>query len=120
MGIGNREGVDHFVKMIVWSGFDKKGNCVLCHFNLNIDRGGHTTVAAANAISRSIQSLNLNGVDVEFSFICGDSGGGAKVQLLHPELIQNQTMEELRDFINCILHMINLSYESACKNALGD
>ena len=118
---GNREGVDHLVKMIVWSSWDaKKKKHVLRHFNLDVDRGGHTAVAAANAIHKSLQGLHLDGLDIEYSFICGDSGGGARVQKLHPELTEVGAMPDTSLFANCILHALNLSYESACKNGLGD
>jgi hypothetical protein len=117
---GNKKGFDHFVKMIVWSSKDKNGKNVLRHFNLDLDKGGHTTVEAANAISKSLKALHLEEVDVEFFFICGDSGGGASVQALHPRLIEIGAMPELSDFMNCILHAFNLAYESACKNSLGD
>eukprot|EP00956_Cyclotella_meneghiniana_P026149 scaffold55872_cov78-Cyclotella_meneghiniana.AAC.1 len=117
---GNRAGVDHFVKMIVWTSIDKAGRHKLNHFNLDIDKGGHTTVAAANAIHRSLQSLKLAGMDVEFSFICGDSGGGAKVQKLYPTLMNMEVLSHSSDFVNCILHAFNLAYEHACKDALGD
>ena len=33
----------------IWSSVDKKGQCRLNHFNLYIDKGGHSTVEAANA-----------------------------------------------------------------------
>jgi hypothetical protein len=106
--------------MIVWSSVDKKGQCRLNHFNLDIDKGGHSTVEAANAIHRSLQALHLDGVDVEFSFICGDSGGGAKVQLLYPRLKNElDVLCSLADYMNCILHAFNLSYKHACKDTLG-
>jgi hypothetical protein len=69
---GNRRGVDQFVKQICWSTREGK-KYKLRHFNLDIDKGGHTTVDAANAIWKSLQSLHLDAFDVEFSFICGDS-----------------------------------------------
>jgi hypothetical protein len=63
----------------------------------------------------------MDGVeDVEFSFICGDSGGGAKVQLMHQRLVEIGVMADLSDYVNCILHAFNLSYEHACKDILGD
>eukprot|EP00956_Cyclotella_meneghiniana_P010989 scaffold15408_cov41-Cyclotella_meneghiniana.AAC.7 len=117
---GNRSGVDHFVKMIVWTSVDKNGRFKLNHFNLDIDKGGHTIVAAANAIHQSLQSLKLSGMDVKFSFICGDSDGGAKVQKLYPTLQDMEVLCSSSDFINYILHAFNLSYEHACKDALGD
>jgi hypothetical protein len=64
--------------------------------------------------------LHLDGVDAEFSFICGDSGGGAKVQLLFPLLMQLGVLCGDSDFMNCIMHAFNLSFEHACKDALGD
>jgi hypothetical protein len=118
---GNCEGVDHFVKMIIWSSYTKDGKHVLRHFNLDVNRGGHTTAAAANAIAKSIKALHLDGMDVEFTFICGDSGGGAKVQALLPELRDKvKILTADSDFMNCILHALNLSYENACKTSLGD
>jgi hypothetical protein len=118
---GNRRGVDHFVKMICWSSVDDKGKHILRHFNLDIDKGGHTTVEAANAIYKSLKALHIDGVeDVEFSFICGDSGGGAKVQLMHPRLVEIGMMADLSDYVNCILQAFNLLYEHACKDILGD
>jgi hypothetical protein len=36
---------------------------------LDIDKGGHTTFAAANAIAKSLQSLGLDDCDTEFSYI---------------------------------------------------
>jgi hypothetical protein len=117
---GNRDEFDHFVKMIVWTAAIDGKYVLRHHFNLDVDKGGHTTAAAANAIHKSLLPLHLDEVDVEFSFICGDSGGGAKVQLLYPTLKQLGVLCMLSDFVNCILHAFNLSYEHACKDALGD
>ena len=39
---GNRDGMDHLVKMICWSSLDKNGNRILRHFNMDVDRGGHS------------------------------------------------------------------------------
>jgi hypothetical protein len=116
---GNRSGVDHFVKMIIWS-TKRNGKWQLHHFNLDIDKGGHTTISAANAIHKSLLRLHVEQLDIEFSFICGDSGGGARVQLLHPLLIEIGAMDQGSDHINCLLHAFNLAYEHACKDALGD
>jgi hypothetical protein len=43
-----------------------------------------------------------------------------QVQLLYPTLKQLGVLCMLSDFVNCILHAFNLSYEHACKDALGD
>jgi hypothetical protein len=116
---GNQRGIDHFVKQICWS--TREGmKYKLRHFNLDIDKGGHTKVDAANAIWKLLQSLHLDEFDVEFSFICGDSGGRAKVQVMHPRLVEIGVMDAMSDYVNCILHAKNLSYKNACKSALGD
>lgn len=118
---GNREGVDHLVKMIVWSSWDtKKKKHVLRHFILDVNRGGHTAVAAANTIHKSLQALHIDDLDIEYSYICGDSGGGTGVHKLHPELTEIGTMPETSLFANCVLHPLNISYESTSKNGLGD
>eukprot|EP00956_Cyclotella_meneghiniana_P017447 scaffold28426_cov37-Cyclotella_meneghiniana.AAC.2 len=117
---GNREGVDHLVKMICWSSVDRDGNRMLRHFNLDVDRGGHTYIEAANAISHSLRQLLLDDYDVEFSFITGDSGGGAKVQKLHPTLRDSDAMTEWSEHINCILHAFNLAFQTGCMDSLGD
>eukprot|EP00956_Cyclotella_meneghiniana_P020293 scaffold35578_cov56-Cyclotella_meneghiniana.AAC.2 len=117
---GNRDGMDHLVKMICWSSMDKDGNRILQHFNLDVDRGGHSYIEAANAISHSLRQLMLDDYDAEFSFITGDSGGGAKVQSLHPTLRDSETMTEWSDYINCLLHALNLAFQTACIDSLGD
>jgi hypothetical protein len=117
---GNREGIDHLVKVIVWASIDADGNRVIRHFNLDIDKGGHTTEAAADAIELSLQSLMLEGLDVEISFIVGDAGGGAAVHQLRPALVTRGVMPEFSDYVNCLLHALNLSYQTACIDSMGD
>jgi hypothetical protein len=112
---GNQEGVDHFVKMICWLSIDKNGNHTLLHFNLDSDKGGHTTVVAANAIATSLQSLGLDDSNTKYSYICGESDGGASVQSLCPRLVEIDFMAEGRGFMNCLLHALNLAYEKGSK-----
>jgi hypothetical protein len=97
-------------------------NHTLRHFNLDIDKGGHTTVTAANAnaIAKSLQSLGLNNSNTKYSYICGDSGGGASVQSLHPQLVEIDVMAEGSGFMKCLLHALNLAYKTGSKDSLGD
>jgi hypothetical protein len=37
-----------------------------------------------------------------------------------PELVDLGIMPEISDFVNCVLHAFNLSYETACKDSLGE
>jgi hypothetical protein len=64
---GNRDGFDHLVKKICWSSGDENGNHCLRHFNLDIDKGGHTTKAAAAAVYHSLKALCVNECDATFS-----------------------------------------------------
>jgi hypothetical protein len=82
----------------------------LRHFNLDIDRGGHSAVAACNAIIKSLEPLNLAERNVEIYFIVGDNGGGAAVHQLYPKLKESGTLAETSDFVNCIFS----------KDSLGD
>ena len=115
-----REGIDHFVKVICWLSVDEDGNNVIRHYNLDIDKGGHTTQAAAEAIQQSLKVLQLDGLEVEISFLHGDAGGGASVQSLQPECVRIGTMPEHSDYVNCVLHAIHLAYKTACVDSLGD
>ena len=108
---GNREGIDHFVMVICWLSVDEDGNNVIRHYNLDIDKGGHTTQAAAEAIQQSLKVLQLDGLEVEISFLHGDAGGGASVQSLQPECVRIGTIPEHSDYINCVLHAIHLAYK---------
>lgn len=47
------------------------------------------SVEAVNTMYISLKALHIDGVveDVEFSFICGNSGGGGKVHLMHQEMM---------------------------------
>jgi hypothetical protein len=83
-------------------------------------KGGRSTDAAANAIWGSLKALDINNDEVEIGWICGDSGGGAKVQMLQPALVAKSVMDEDSDFVNCLLHALNLAYETACKDSLGE
>jgi hypothetical protein len=106
--------------MICWASEDEKGNTLLRHFNLDIDRGGHSAVAACNAIIKSLEPLNLAERNVEIYFIVGDNDGGAAVHQLYPKLKESGTLAEMSDFVNCIFHAMNLAYEIASKDSLGD
>jgi hypothetical protein len=70
-------------------------------------KGGHSTEAAANAIWRSLKALDINNDEVEIGWICGDSGGGSKVQMLQPALVAKSVMDKDSDFVNCLLHALS-------------
>ena len=59
------------------------------------------------------------GDDIEISKITGNSGGGAAVQRLWPELVKNGTMGENTLWLSCIMHGMNKPLEIGCVDALG-
>jgi hypothetical protein len=69
---------------------------------------------------QSLKVLQLNGLEVEISFLHGNAGGGASVQSLQPECVRIGTIPEHSDYINCVLHAIHLAYKKALVNSLGD
>jgi hypothetical protein len=56
--------------------------------------------------------LHIDDLDIEYSYICGDSGGGAGVHKLHPELTEIGTMPEtgLCLFANCVFIFMHSTY----------
>ena len=121
---GHRKGQDHFVKLICWAGKDDNGEWTIKYHCLDVDIGGHSAENAANAVKLSTEEImsilkDKLGDDVEISKVTGDSGGGAAVHRLWPELVKNGTMSEDTLWIACIMHGLNKSLEIACVDALG-
>ena len=121
---GHRKGQDHFVKLLVWAGKDAAGRNTLKFHCIDVDIGGHTADAAANAVKISLDTFmailkSKLGEDVRISVITGDSGGGASVQRLHPALIQNGSMDANSIKLACHMHGLNKSLEIACIDSLG-
>ena len=79
---GKRNGIENFVKLIIWSGCNRKGNRVMKYFCLNIDKSSHGSTGCASAIKHSVTKLKLSGLNTsKIRFICitGDAGGGGAV-----------------------------------------
>ena len=96
---GHRKGQDHFVKLICWAGKDDNDEWTIKYHCVDADIGSHSAKGAADAVQISTEEImsilkGELGDDVEISTITGDSGGGAAVQRLWPELVKNGTMGE--------------------------
>jgi hypothetical protein len=119
---GNRKGVDHLVKVLLWASVDEKtGRRYIRRFNLDIDEAGHKTKEVVDAIALSLTVLGIGVQEVDFilSNITGDRGGGGAVQSIHPELVKLGTMPETSTFLNCMLHAMNKALETASTETLG-
>ncbi len=94
---GHRKGQDHFVKLLVWAGYDENGKPTTKVHCLDIDIGGHSTAEAAAAVKISVEPIlsvlkkNSDKTDeVEIIDLTGDTGSGAAVQHLGPALVSNE------------------------------
>lgn len=116
---GKRNGIEHFVKLVRWGGFDENGNWVIKQLCLDMDMSGHTAKSAADAIQHSLKKLEKAGLDLSLveviaSGITGDAGGGAAVQHVFPLLIEGKVLSDSATIINCQMHGLNNCLSSAC------
>ena len=119
---GNRKGVDHLVKVIMWATQDaKNGKRSIRRFNLDIDEAGHKAEEVCAAIEKSLRILGVGvrEVDFEIAVISGDRGGGGAVQTIHPLLVNRGVMDELSTFLTCMLHALQKALETASHDTLG-
>ena len=118
---GNRNGIDHLVKVIIWSSRNEKNKRIIRRLNLDVDEGGHSTIDAADAIRNSVRVLGLNNEEdnLEFSHLHGDRGGGGAVQSLFKPLIDLDVLSELATWTNCMLHALQKALETASLRTFG-
>lgn len=119
---GNRKGVDHFVKLLIWSSVDvTTGRRMIRRYNLDIDGAGHTTTEAVNAIKRSLSILGLTeeADNVQFTHIHGDRGGGGAVQSMYGPLVSLEVLHIMATWSNCILHAVQKALENAAVGTFG-
>ena len=121
---GHRKGQDHLVKLLSFPSITSTEDLTIEFMCLNVDSAGHKTEEAASAISDDVSALleilrTFVGEDVKLSVITGDAGGGAAVQLLHPELQKKGTMDEWSKKLSCDLHNLNKALEVACTRTWG-
>ena len=60
---GKRGGIEHFVKIILWTGHDSNGKWVIKIFCLEVDKSNHATKDCASAIKISVKKLKIAGLD---------------------------------------------------------
>ena len=80
--IGNKKGIDHFVKYLSWLDDSGKTRVQL----LDIDGSLSDTKACAKAVQASLKKLNLGGSTVVLRGHTTDSGGGGVLETLAKEL----------------------------------
>lgn len=120
MDHGHRCGQDHFVIVLVWSGYDSKAQPTYKYRCLSVDSAGHSAEDASKALKRVLKrSLDP---ETEVFVATADSGGGGAIQHCYPEWLVNKldVMKEDSKDANCAIHGIQKSLENASKLAMGD
>jgi len=122
---GKRNGIEHFVKLVRWGGFDKDGNRVIKQLCLDMDMSGHTAQSAAEAIKQSMKKLEKAGMNIDLvriipSGATGDAGGGAAVQHIFPLMIEEKVLGPFATIVNCQMHGHNNCLSSSLIAAYGD
>ena len=82
MCLGNKKGIEHFVKELSW--LDDDGT--VRAQTLDVDASLATTKACAQAIQASLKKVSLAGRKIVLKGQTTDSGGGGVLDLLADEL----------------------------------
>ena len=115
----NKKGKGFFAKVISWCA-KQTDDWKLHFFCLDIDNCDHTAKGAARAVQLALKRLGLRlGIDINIELLCGDSGGGAAVQRLGPELKCIKIMTSLGRSAKCLMHALNKAFEMACLHCFG-
>ncbi len=102
MDHGHRGGQDHFVIVVVWSGYDNDCNQTFKFFCPSIDSAGHSAEEVAKALKK-VLDRTLGG-EVEIFSACADSGGGGSIDNSYPFIKRLQIMKEDSKETNCAIH----------------
>ena len=88
---------------------------------LSADWCGHTARECSGAIQQSKELFRLLPGLQEFEFInvSGDSGGTAKVQALHPTMIEDEVMADWTSLVLCFIHNIHTAPQTASERSFG-
>ena len=89
------------------------------------DSSSHTVAEAAYGIKNSTEELTgvlskpTNEEPLKLSVVTRDTGGGAAVQRLHPELIRINVMDKSSKMLVCDMHNFAKPLEIACVDSWG-
>lgn len=115
---GHGGGQDHFVTVLVWSGY-KDGKKTIKFVCPSIDSAGHSAKEAAEGV-QSVVKRFLADDSIKVHCLLGDRGGGAAVQNLYPELVELGIMTDEDVEASCTIHGVQKSLENASKKTMGD
>ena len=122
---GHRNKQDSYVKIVVWAGLDSEKKWTVKFYCLDVNIGGHSAVAAAEAVKISLETFTstiedmADGKKVEVECLTRDLGGVAAAQRLHPALVNLSVMDELSRYLGCDMHGMNKPLEVSCVEVFG-
>ena len=103
---GKRKGIEHFVKLISWGGFDDEGNRVVKAFCVD------SKMCVSDVMHIVLPEIeNISGTS--------NSGGGAAIQHTWLEVVLRVVAPKDSTINNCDLHGMNLPLKEALEDALG-
>ena len=116
--IGNKKGVDHFVKYLSWIDDDGKLRCHL----LDIDASLGDTKACARAVHKSLKKLGLLGRELVLDGVSTDSGGGGVLDPLADELRKLGVMVAVDECLvaACGIHCLQLQLSNPTTALIGE
>ena len=117
---GSRKKLNHFFKQISYGAFDEDGcRRVIKSYCIDSNVGGHTAEESAESIEIVINLLKILLPNVQHDSATSDSGGGAAIQHVFPELVKKGLMSKGSRKNHCDLHALNKALERALIAALG-
>jgi hypothetical protein len=116
---GKRKGIEHFVKLISWGGFDDEGNRVVKAFCVDSKMCGHSAIESAMSIKEVSDVMHIVLPEIENISGTSNSGGGAAIQHTWLEVVLRVVAPKDSTINNCDLHGMNLPLKEALEDALG-
>lgn len=118
---GKRNGLEHFVKILVWCGWkdDAKTEKTIKFHCVDVDSSFHDAQGCADAIKKSLEVFTES-TDIKITCLTGDAGGGASVQNLLPALLGINAIDAKAVKVNCLMHALNKALECAGQDTFGE
>eukprot|EP00956_Cyclotella_meneghiniana_P021702 scaffold39809_cov88-Cyclotella_meneghiniana.AAC.1 len=117
---GKRKGIEHFLKVISWGGYDRDENRVIKAFCIDASMCGHTALEGAESIKEIIDLLKILLPNMIVNSASSDSGGGTSIGNVFPILTTLLVVASFAVKNHCATHAWNKPLENGLKVSLGD
>lgn len=116
---GNLKGIEHFIKIASWAGFNELGERVIKAYCVDARMCGHSAEESAEAIKLVFDWIKFLLPNIISSSATTDSGGGGAMQYTGPLLKLYKVLPSFGKFNFCDLHGANNPLEIGFVSALG-